>query len=160
MKKRLLVPFLLLLLFQACGSVQTVSEKTEAILRLRAKVEAFDFTFEARTAQSMRFNVVHLSPDYTLKVTKDSLIANLPFYGQAYTAPMSSTEGGIQFTSTKFDRKLTLGKRSGNWKITFKTLDTRNPLTLYLDIWENGSAHLTVNDPDRQVISFDGALTD
>jgi hypothetical protein len=158
MKKQCAVFFLLMVLLQGCSSVQPTPSAEQKALRVRDKVEAFNFTFEALTAQSMRFNLVHLSPDYTLKVSKDTLKAYLPYFGQAYTAPLNSTEGGIKFTSTKFERKVVLGKHVGNWKITFKTLDTPEPLNLYLEIWGNGSAHLNVNDPNRQSISFDGEL--
>jgi len=158
MKKFRTYFILVAILMQSCSSLQSTSDVEQKALRIRAKVEAFDFTFEALTAQSMLFNQVHLSPDYTFKVSKDTLNAYLPFYGRAYIAPLNSTEGGIQFISTDFERKLVLGKRKGNWKFTFKTLDTRNPITLYLEIWDNGSAHLIVNDPDRQSISFDGSI--
>ena len=158
MKKHTAYFFLFVILLSGCSSVQSVSKNDQKALKIRAKVEAFDFTFEALTAQSMRFNQVHLSPDYTLKVTKDTLTAYLPYFGQAYTAPLNSTEGGIKFTSTKFEHKLVLGKRPGNWKITFRTLDTPDPLVLFLEIWDNGTAHLNVNDPNRQSISFDGSI--
>lgn len=158
MKKIGISLFLLAVLFQGCSSLQLTSVNKEKTLRIREKVEAFDFTFEALNARSMRFNQIHLSSGYTLKVSKDTLTAYLPFYGRAYTAPMNSTDGGIKFTSTTFEHQLVVGKKPGHWKITFKTLDTRNPITLYLDVWDNGSAHLSVNDPDRQSMNFDGNI--
>jgi hypothetical protein len=33
-------------------------------------------------------------------------------------------------------------------------------MTLFLEVWENGTAQLTVDDPDRQTISFDGYIVD
>lgn len=158
MKKIGMTLFLLAVLLQGCSSLQPTSVNDEKTLRMREKVEAFDFMFEAFNARSMRFNQVHLSSGYTLKVSKDTLAAYLPFYGRAYTAPMNSTDGGIKFTSTAFEHRLAMGKKPGLWKITFKTLDTRNPITLYLDVWDNGSAHLSVNDPDKQSMYYDGNI--
>jgi hypothetical protein len=158
MKRTIAVFFLLALLIQGCSSLKSVSEKEQTVNRVRASMEVFNFTFEARSAHSLHFNVIQLSPGYTLRVTKDTLEAYLPYYGQAYTTPMSPTEGGIKFISTKFERKWILVKKPDHWKITFKTLDNITPMNLFLEIWDNGTANLNVNDPNRQSISFEGQL--
>lgn len=158
MKNRFVLFLMLTILLQGCRSVEWTARKQQKALQVKTMVEAFDFTFEALTAHSMRFQQIQLSPDYTLDVSQDTLKAYLPFFGQAYVAPMNSTEGGIKFTSTNFARELIYGKKAGNWKVKFKTLDTQLPVELFLDIWDNGTAHLVVNDPNRQAMSFDGFI--
>jgi len=145
----------------SCGTSQTVAEKEQKALRIKEKVESPKFTFYAETAYPMRFRPIHLSGSYyDLKVSKDTVQAYLPYYGRAYVAPLDPTDGGIKFTSTKFEYKVEKGKRSGNWKITINTLDTGRGLSLFLDVWDNGSARLNVIDPDRQTIFFEGSIED
>jgi len=158
MNKQLVIGAILLLMLFGCSSLQTASDKKQRALDVQSKLESFNFTFEAISAQSMRFNHVNLSTGYTLKVSNDTLQAYLPFYGVAYMNDFNSTEGGIKFCSTRFESKLVQGKRAGSWKMTFKTLDTERIFILYLDLWDNGTAHLIVNDPDKQTIAFEGSI--
>lgn len=164
MKKNLLLLFSLAFLaggfLIGCGSTQSVAEKEMKALRMKEKVESFDFTFNATAAYPMSFSPVNLTSSYDLKVSKDTFQAYLPYFGRAYVAPMDPSKGGIQFTSTDFDYSVVEGKRHGNWKVTIKTLDTYRSMSLYLDIWDNGSAQLIVNDPDRQNITFQGYIVE
>jgi hypothetical protein len=141
-----------------CGSTQTVAEKEQKALLIKEKVASCDFTFQASEANPMNFRQIHLTSDYDLRVSKDTVQAFLPYFGRAYVAPMDPSEGGFKFTSTRFEYSVAEGKRPGHWKVTIKTLDTFRQITLYLDIWENGTAQLNVNDPDRQAISFQGTI--
>lgn len=162
MKKNLLLLFVLCFmtgaLLVSCGSTQTAAEKAEKTLQIKEKVETPDFTFNATDVYPMRFRPVHLTSSYDLKVSKDTVQAYLPYFGRAYVAPMDPSEGGIKFTSTDFEYSVVEGKRRGTWKVTIKTHDTNRSMSLYLDVWDNGSAQLIVSDPDRQNISFHGDI--
>lgn len=164
MKKNLLLMFSLAVIVGGfligCGSTQSVAGKQMKALRIKEKVELFDFTFKATSANSMSFSLVNLESLYDLKVSKDTVKAYLPYFGRAYVAPMNSGEGGIKLISTNFDRSISKNKRPGSWKIIIKTLDTNPDVTLHLDVWDNGSAQLIVNDPNRQSISFLGYIVD
>jgi len=106
---------------------------------------------------------VALTGTYDLKLSNDTLTAFLPYYGVAYTAPpMSSTEGGVKFTTTKFDYKVT-EKKNGNIEIFFKPLDLepRAPSDVQrmtLTISEGGFANLQISLLNRQSISYTGTL--
>lgn len=52
-----------------------------------------------------------LTSEYTLDVSKDSLVSYLPYFGKAYAVPIGATDGGIKFTATKFDYKMTPQKK-------------------------------------------------
>jgi hypothetical protein len=158
MKKNFALTLLLVFSFLSCNSLQTTDNQEAKARLISSKVTSLTFTFEATDAQSLLFRQISLSPGYTLKVSKDTLKADLPFYGRAYSAPMNSTDGGIKFTSTDFEHTMVAGKRPGHWKFMFKTHDTKNAVTMYLEIWDNGTAHLTVNDPDRQSMMFQGNI--
>jgi len=147
------------LIFQtACGTAQSAAEKKAKAAEIGQKINDFEFTFKATYAYPTGYRSIYLSPYYYLKVSKDTLVAYLPYYGRAYTAPMDPAEGGIKFTSTDFEYEVNKGKREGNWQVRIKTHDTDREIVLYVDIWENGSARLDVTDPNRQAISFQGNI--
>ncbi|MDP4276218.1 MAG: DUF4251 domain-containing protein [Bacteroidota bacterium] len=141
-----------------CGTVKTAAEKEQKALRLKEKVESSHFTFVAQSVNPMSFRTIQLTSYYDLKITKDTIRVYLPYFGRAYTAPMDPTQGGFNFMSTDFDYKMVNGKKPGNWQVTIKTHDPLHSITFYLDIWDSGMATLTINDPDRQTISFNGAI--
>lgn len=151
--------FVSMLIASACGSMKSTAEREANAQQIREKVQNFDLTFEATYAHpSGGFRSVYLSPYYELKVSHDTVLAYLPYYGRAYRAPMNPREGGIKFTSTDFEYQVLEGKKAGNWQINVRTWDTERQFTLYLDVWENGSARLDVMDPDKQPISFQGNI--
>ncbi len=132
----------------------TSIQKTDS---LETAIEAPRFTFIANIVSPTRGQVRNLTSNYDLKVTKDTIIAYLPFFGRAYTAPLSSEEAGIMFTSTQFSytKKQT---KHGGWLITIKTKDTKSRFELYLSISKNGYTSLNVVSIDRESITFMGEI--
>lgn len=146
------------MLLVSCVTTQKSLEKARKAELLREQITAMDFTFKATYAYPQNYKSVYLSPYYDVKVSPDTVIAYLPFYGRAYTAPMDPSEGGIKFTSTDFEYDIKEGKKAGNWFVTINTKDTKRPFTLFFDLWDNGTARLNVQDRDRQSISFQGNI--
>ncbi|MBK5194957.1 MAG: DUF4251 domain-containing protein [Proteiniphilum sp.] len=151
--------FFFLLVFQACGTTQSAAEKEKLAAELRDGVVNSTFTFDATYAYPTGYRSVYLSPYYDVKISLDTIRAYLPYYGRAYRAPMDPREGGFIFTSTDFQYRFVPGKRKGNWIVEIAILDLDRPVSFSFDIWENGSARLTVNDVNRQPISFQGDVT-
>jgi hypothetical protein len=114
-------------------------------------------------ANAMNGSAVPLTSTYDLTLSNDSLTAFLPYYGVAYTAPpMGTTEGGVKFTTTKFDYKVT-EKKNGNIEIFFKptNLEPRAPSDVQrmtLTVSEGGFANLQITLLNRQPISYTGTL--
>lgn len=125
--------------------------------KLKAAIEKPNFTFVANMAYPTRGRARSLSPNYDLKVSKDTIIAYLPFFGRAYTAPLSTEEAGIMFTSTNFSYSSKFAKRGG-WEITIKTNDTKTRYELFLSISKNGYGTLKVISVNREGISFSGEI--
>lgn len=148
----LLLPFLIL----SCKASKGLS-KEEIIEQTDSKVEAQRYTFEATQAHPANGRMVHLSPSYTLKVTPDSVIAYLPYFGRAYSAPSPTEEGGIKFTSTDFDYSLS-EKDKGTYRATIKILDNHNKYELSLLISDNAKGTLYVSQQNKQSITFYGDI--
>jgi len=151
-------------------SAQTDKETTARL------VESKTLTFNATTAQplsNMEINAIlskmpggqgggtiQLSGSrYDLKITKDSVLAYLPYYGRAYTATMNTDDSGIRFKSKDFTYK-TEKKKKGNWIITINPKDVKNGQRLTLNVGTTGYATLNVIDNNRQAITFNGYISD
>lgn len=133
------------------------SSKQGKEVSLKAAIETPNFTFVANVAIPMRGSARNLTSNYDLKVTKDTIVAYLPFFGRAYTAPLSPEEAGIMFTSTKFTYTKKVTKHEG-WEITIKTNDTKVKYELFLSITKNGYGTLMVQSVNRESISFSGTI--
>ncbi|MFV0606413.1 MAG: DUF4251 domain-containing protein [Niabella sp.] len=132
-------------------------------------LENRNYTFTAQTVfptEDSRFNprlmfpgsanLYQLSGGYDVRVTADSVIAYLPFYGRSFTAPMNPSEGGIKFTSTDFSYKSTIRKK--NFEIDIRPNDNRDVRSLYFVISPNGYATLQVLSNNKTPISFNGVI--
>ena len=101
-------------------------------------------------------NLYNLSYGYNVRVTRDSVIAYLPFFGRAYTAPLDPSKGGIEFTSTNFDYKQTMRKK--NYQITINPKDVRDIRSVNITISPDGYAYLQVLSQNRTPISYNGII--
>ena len=151
----LLTGVLFLLLADATGATAQTAPKTSGTADL---INAQRYRFIAQTAIPMGGATRHLSGgDYDLTVSKDTVIAYLPYFGRAYSAPIGSGQGGIQFTSTKFDYVVTPTKKGG-WDISIKPKDVQDVTQLNLSVSSAGYASLQVTSVNRQSISFNGEV--
>ena len=114
------------------------------------------FVFKAQSAWPLQGPVIQLTNGYDMKVLQDSINTYLPYFGRAYSSAYGS-EGGIHFTSKKFDYKLK-EKQKGGWEITIRPTDARDVSELSYSISTNGYATLQVLSNNRQAISYYGVI--
>jgi hypothetical protein len=125
---------------------------------IRQMVTDQQYTFKAQTALPLAGRIRQLTTEYDLKVTKEQIVAYLPYFGRAYSAPLDPSKGGIQFTSKDFDYKL-MERKKGGWNVSIKTKDIAEAQDMELTIFNDGNASLQVNSTNRQSISFNGYIT-
>jgi len=116
-----------------------------------------NFVFKAQTALPLGGQSRQLTSDYDLRVYGDSLIAYLPYFGRAYTAPAPG-EGGLNFTSVNYLYHPQETKKGG-WNVTIQPKDTRDVRLLFLSVSSAGYGTLQVTSNNRQAISFSGYIT-
>lgn len=138
------------------GFKSTAQEKSDEKDAVEKALTAQEYIFNARTALPQRGRSVFLDTDYDLTVSKDSVVAYLPYFGRAYTAPLGSGRDGIQFTSTDFE--YSAEKKKNRWNIKIRPKDVPEVQELYLSVSAGGSGTLQVNSMNRQTISFNGDL--
>lgn len=104
-------------------------------------------------------NINLTGSNYDVRVTKDSLIAFLPFYGRSYAAPLNNEESGYKFTSKNFMYDATKRKRGG-WDIKIYAKDIKDSPQLTFSISESGYATLSLISNNRQAITYNGYLSE
>lgn len=153
MKKTILSVSLAAILVAGCTpSGEAKKDKQRGIADA---IESKQYQFQARSAQPLRGRTVQLTSLYDLKVTGDSVIAFLPYFGRAYTAPIDPGEGGINFSSTDFGYRQS-EPAGGGWTIEITPRDVNDTRKLLLSVSANGYSSLQVTSLNRQPISFNG----
>ncbi len=118
------------------------------------------YTFSVQSIQSLRGQVrpeFQSQGYYSLRVTPDSVISYLPFFGRAFTPSIGSSENGLEFSSVKFDYTVT-DRKKGGWDILIKPKDVSKVQQLSLTIFPNGNASLQVISTARDPMSFQGLV--
>lgn len=134
------------------GFAQEKKDKKAAITQA---VESRNYVFKAQTALPQSGSTRQLTTDFDLRVSKDTIVSDLPYFGRAYTAPMNPAEGPLRFTTTNFEYSIT-DRKKGGWDVVITPKDMHDPRQLTLTIFDNGSASVVVTSYNRQPISFNG----
>lgn len=122
-------------------------------------VKEKDFTFTAVNFSTTSLGANQLTDYYSIKVTKDSIIGSLPYFGTSYTPQINLTNDGIKFTSTKYDYKL-VEKKNGKYLITIRTKDDGISLqSMFFTIFSNGKAQLDITIRNRESMTFYGYIS-
>jgi hypothetical protein len=125
---------------------------------VKTRMDAKRYTFSANYVLPQRGGGRQLTSEYDLRVTPDSVVSFLPYFGRAYfDVPYGGGDGGIKFTSTKFTYDVK-EKKKGGWEISIRPTDVKNIDRLLLNISADGYASLSVNSTNRDFITFDGYI--
>jgi hypothetical protein len=149
---------LFVLSYSSRAQASTPAPQTSKTAAMKNLVESGVYVFTAQSVMPMSGRVRQLTTDnYTLKISKEKITSDLPYFGQAYTAPMDPTKTGIQFTSKNFDYTVTPRKKGG-WDVLIKPKDYKDVQQMTLSISSAGYASLQVISNSRQAISFNGII--
>ncbi|HEY6435511.1 MAG TPA: DUF4251 domain-containing protein, partial [Ignavibacteriaceae bacterium] len=156
--KKLLAAILFLSAFLFNGQLviaqQSDSAKAASIKKL---IDNQQYIFYAESVRPVSGRPRILSPGYTVSISKDTILCDLPYFGRTYTSNFNTTDGGIKFTAASFEYKVEVRKKGG-WNITIKTKDVTDTQNLSFEIYENGKAYLQARSNNRQAINFDGYI--
>jgi hypothetical protein len=150
--------FLMAVLFISHAALAQDSTKQTTETTVKDWLNEKNFVFTPQTATPMRGRSVHLTSYFDFRVSKDTLVSNLPYYGRAYSASINPSENGLNFTSTKFDYNVTPRKKGG-WEVSIKPKDANDVREMSFTVFENGSASVYVTSNNRESISFNGSIT-
>jgi hypothetical protein len=139
-------------------TVMAQSKKENKKAQIKNIVEARNYVFKAQTALPSSGSTRQLTSDFDLRISKDTIISDLPYFGRAYTAPLNPSEGPLRFTSTDFQYSVS-NRKKGGWDVVITPKDVQDPRQLTMSIFDNGSASVVVTSYNRQPISFNGYVT-
>lgn len=143
-------------LFPLTTEAQNKKDKKEQIKRI---VEAQNYVFKAQSALPTGGAARQLTGDFDLRISKDTILSDLPYFGRAFTPPLNPSEGPLRFTSTDFQYTVA-NRKKGGWNVTITPKDVHDPRQLNISIFDNGTASVVVTSYNRQPISFNGYVTD
>ena len=133
-------------------------KKQDKKTMIKDAVEAENYVFIPQTAIPASGNTRQLTYDFDLRVSKDTVVSDLPYFGRAYTAPVNPEQGPLSFTSTKFQYTIN-DRKKGGWNVMIKPQDLQqDQVQIMMSIFENGNASVTVNSTNRQPIVFNGYI--
>lgn len=153
--------FLLLFTFTACFqfSIQAQNDKKEQKQAdIQKLIQSKNFVFVAQYASPLGGRQINLTSIYDVKLSADTIVSELPYYGRAFVAPINPADGGINFTSTNFTYTVN-DKKKGGWEITVLPKDTHDARQMFLTVSAEGYASLQVTSNNRQPIGFTGYIT-
>ena len=135
------------------GSLTVNGQENDSLIQQRIRQQ--EYVFVPQTFSSPSFNTSIMSPEYKLRVTTDSVIVNLPYFGKSNTPQFGrSDDDNIQFASTDFEYSA-VAKKKGKWEITIKPKDARG-VRLFLTVFDNGEAQMDVTSPRKETMLFKG----
>jgi len=116
------------------------------------------YVFKVQTILPTGGNIRHVTSDYDLTISGDSLISYLPYFGRAYMG-VDPNDGGLNFTSTNFGYSIQ-NRKKGGWDIVITPKDTKDVRTMTFNISENGYGSLQVISNNRSAISYNGYVAE
>ena len=134
---------------------QTVNSQAGTDSVLLKMVNGKRIWFVPQSTNSSTANLSNLAPEYKFKITPDSVVAYLPYFGKSYTPQHGrSDDEMIQFTSTdfKFDA---VAKKKGRYDITVLPKESKG-IRFFLTIFSDGQADMEVTNPRKETVLFRG----
>jgi len=134
------------------------AQDSSAMAMVKKWVEAKAFTFEASTMTPSKGGMRQLTGvNYTVRVSGDTLISDLPYFGRVFNVSSITGDNGMNFTSYQFTYDSKAGKKN-KWLLTIKTKDLNADRDLSFVFFDNGTATLNITSSDRQFISYQGRV--
>jgi hypothetical protein len=157
----------LLLLLSLIVTSSFAQEKTRKQLREARKIEkqkqteilvnSKEFVFVARNASPQGFRNIDLTsnPNY-IKFQPDFIKSEMPFFGRAYSGVAYRGDGGLHFEGKP--QEYTFKKEKKAYQIKAVVKGQYDVYTMYLSVFFDGSASLSINSNNRSSISYNGEI--
>jgi hypothetical protein len=125
-------------------------------MNIKSQLDNKSWAFVAQSALPMAGRTIQLNGYNELVVKNDSMQSYLPYFGRAYSAPMSPSEGGYNFSA--LIKTYAISDHKNGYDVVLSPQDRSNGEKFNLSVFDNGTAMLTVSNNNRQPISFNGYL--
>lgn len=148
----------ILLIFQAgCTPGRKVNKqfsKEDMIAAIRN--DQWIFTADVIMPQFGRSR--NVNGNYDVQFSKDTITVYLPYIGRSYAgADVMNNQGPLNFQTGSFTFTKEKNKK-GSWDIIIRPKDNSQVQSLSFNLFEEGSAQLTVILTNRSPVSFSGSI--
>jgi hypothetical protein len=118
-----------------------------------------DFTFTAQAYATASSEKKQMTDPYSFKVSLDSIVGVLPYYGQSYTAQINLTDGSINFSIQKYTYEF-MEKKKGKYQVAIKADDKNTTIqSFYMTIFTDGTGQVDVLSRNREPMTFYGSIS-
>jgi hypothetical protein len=101
--------------------------------------------------------MLDLDYGYSVVIKEKELDVNLPYFGRLFNPSYDTSKNSYNFNSKDFTVSK-LQNKKGNWVFTVSPKDLSNVRVIYIEIFKNGGAYVSIDSNDRQAISYDGYI--
>lgn len=120
-------------------------------------INSKNFVFNAEKANPLGYRMIILDYNtYTIKVTEENVVCDLPFFGRGYNVAYGSSDGGMKFEGKP--ENSTIEKKKKNYIIKMTVQGKDDVYNLLFSVFFNGETNLSVNSNKRASISYDGEI--
>jgi len=154
---RFFFPLLVILSFHGAAQSGSDLKKQEQSAQMKSLIDSKQFYFHAQSATSTGGRTFQLTSEYGLSLNIDSLSADLPYYGRAYTSNYPGTDLSVQFTSNQFSY-VSDSARKGGWDITIVPKNESKASKIIMSVGNSGYCTVQVISNSRQPISYYGII--
>ncbi|MDT0554832.1 DUF4251 domain-containing protein [Patiriisocius hiemis] len=107
-----------------------------------------------------RVNLVG-TPNY-LRIQNDTVSADLPYFGimRFPRNPSNTNNAGIYFNGVPKDYKQSFNEKKQQTTISFDIKDETENYQVFITVYSNKSARVSINSSHRNTISYDGDITE
>jgi hypothetical protein len=102
------------------------------------------------------WGILNLDYVYGFSLEHTLIKVDLPYFGRAFSPTIDPSKNSVKFKSKNIS--ILKKKNKNRYSVTLQIHDVQNIQTMYLDIFNNGKARLSINFTDRQPISYDGYI--
>ena len=157
-RDRIIVGMLSLLMMVGCATGQERAEQRAKMKKAVAEaVASRHLHIDISNMSTLRYGSKMLTSNYFLELRGDTLCSDLPYWGQAYQAPIGSPSIGLNFEAPILRYSESRPKANK----TQLELDVRTQEDAYhylIDLYDTGESYIRIRSLNRDPISFDGTL--
>jgi len=117
-------------------SLKTNKEDKSNVKKLAFKnmVDSQHFVFIAQSAKPLRGNFRNLTSQYDVTISNDTMVSYLPYFGRAYTAPITPSEigTGLHINQFAYEVNFRAKKMRGLYQLSQRIARTFSNISLQL----------------------------
>lgn len=132
------------------------AREAQKIKEVKALLDNKTWIFDVNQAIPLAGQPVNVSGSFDARITNDTIISYLPFFGVGYVGDFGRTEGPFDFTQKIENYSFKTTKKG--YQIKFDVRNKNDYLSFFFHIGKTGSATLDIHSRNRQAMSFYGDI--